>query len=169
MKKPIQWKRYFALSLTIIGLILLLHSLDRGFYTLRYTDIQAKVDKIITHSDTKLGEVMKFGNLILYPVSDSTDMLQYRILVFRKSRFVDLYKELPLQQFTLQPNGEFTTVLDTQTTRYFLKVNNKRQVVVESQIDIEGKSPGYEPLFGYMLFCLVIYPFVFKKKKPSNR
>jgi hypothetical protein len=42
-------------------------------------------------------------------------------------------------------------------------------LIVESQLDIEGTSQGYEPLLGYMLFCLLIYPFVFKKKKPSNR
>ena len=167
MKKPIQWKRYFAIGLIGVGLVLLIQSVDMGYYTLRYSDIQPRLDKLTAHSDIRLGEVMKIGNLMIYPVSDNTAMLQYRILVFRKSRFVDLYKEYTVH-FTMQPNGEFTTVLDTQTTRYFLQVNNERQVVVESQIDIEGKSQGYEPLFGYMLFCLVIYPFVFKKKKPSN-
>lgn len=167
MDKPNQGKRYFAILLIVIGLILLINSLDMGFYTLRYADIQNRIDKITNNSNIKVGEVVKLGNLIIYPMSDNTAMLQYRTLIFRKSRFVDLYKELPIQQFTLQTDGKFSTVIDTQTTRYFLSVGDKKQLIVESQLDIEGTSQGYEPLVGYMIFCLLIYPFVFKKKKPS--
>lgn len=168
MKNPKQVKRIFAIVLVLIGLILLVQSVDMGIYTLPYSDIRQKA----ASTAQKTGIVLKgsaiAGNLLYFTAIDTTDKTKQYIFGFRKSSLIDLYQQLPTRTLTSQPTGPSETTLMDQNTTYTFVINGTGDIVIKSRLGRIWDSNGFEPLFLYMLVMLVIYPLVFKKKKPST-
>ena len=162
-------KRIFAALLVIIGLILWVLSADMGIYTLRQQDLENKAFITAQKNELTLKDRSIIGNLLYYTAVDADENDARYLIVFRKSTLIDLYQALAIQQPIVQSEGSFETQVSDQNTTYTFIINMDNEVVVKSQNGKTWESSSFEPLLLYMIAILVIYPFVFKKKKPSNR